>query len=198
MRFSHNFGSFHASVTVDGTTFTFDDYKVLDAATRREFQKAIGDRCVAANVRVNEMVRAMHDVIRAQYQAKIDALPKPGRKATRQEKAEYRYKIQDLMDARQTEMVAVWDQPGFHVNGNTYPAAVHDIVTVWESKVETDKEKLARYLAHFDWYYDYSDDFRVWSAGNARAAEIRTLVGKLGPEGMIMFDSARSAAGLKV
>lgn len=191
MRFSHNFGSFHPSVTVDGATFTFEDYKVLDHATRKGLRKAIVDRCVAANVRVSEMARTLHDTIRAQYQAKIDALPKPGRKATRQEKAEYRYKVQDLMNARQAEMVAVWDQPGFRVDGNTYPAAVDDIVLVWESRVESDKERLARYLANFDWYFDYSDDFRVWSAGNARRQEIFTLAKKIGPEGEAMVDAAK-------
>lgn len=191
MRFSHNFGTFHPSVTVDGATFTFEDYKSLDCDARKALRKAIVDRCVAANVRVGDAARAIQSAIRAEYQTKIDALPKPGRKASRQEKADYRNKVQDLMDARQDEMVAVWNQPNFRVEGNTYPAAVDDIVTVWESRVETDKEKLARYLANFDWYYEYSDDFRVWSAGNARAMEIRTLVGKLGAEGQAMFDAAR-------
>lgn len=134
MRFSHNFGSFHPTVTVDGTTLTFEDFKALPVEARMALRETAVTRCVEANRREKDWTKIV---------------------------------------------------------GNTYPAAVHDIITVWESKVETDKEKLARYLANFDWYYEYSDDFRVWSAGNARAAEIRALVGKLGAEGLAMFDAAK-------
>lgn len=191
MRFSHNFGSFHPSVVVDGATLTFDMYKDLPKADRMKLRDSAVERCVEANRNVSATVKVLQDNIRAAWQPKFDAVVKPGKKATRQEKAEYRRAIEQLTADRQRELVAVWDEPRLRIEGCTYPAAVHDIITVWESKVETDREKLERYLANFDWYYEYSDDFRVWSAGNARAMEIRTLVGKLGAEGQAMFDAAR-------
>lgn len=191
MRFSHNFGSFHPSVLVDGATFTFEDYKVLAKADREALREAAVKRCVDANVRVSEAGRVIQTAIRAEYKPKIEALIKPSRRASYQEKADYKHQLGCLVDAQQRELVKVWETPGLSIEGNTYPAAVHDIFTVWESKVETDREKLDRLLSGFDWYYSYSDDFRVWSAGERILGELRALVSKLGAEGQAAFDAAK-------
>lgn len=34
--------------------------------------------------------------------------------------------------------------------------------------------ELAKQLQYHDWYYDYSDDHRVWRAGEAKISEIRS------------------------
>lgn len=37
------------------------------------------------------------------------------------------------------------------------------------------REQLIDALKHHDWFYEYSDDFREWSAGNAHHQKILNL-----------------------
>ncbi len=180
MRFYHQFGSFHPSVTVDGVTFTFEDYKTFPHEARSRAREAIVERCVAANVRIGDAAQVIQNAIRTEYQAKIDALIKPGRKASRDVKLAYKHDVQRLSDARLRELVAVWDRPEFTLVGNAYPAAVSDILHVWETMCETEWEKFERLVTSHDWYYSYSDDHRVWSAGHRHHEQITQLATKLG------------------
>lgn len=41
-------------------------------------------------------------------------------------------------------------------------------------------EQLRELLSYHDFYYEYSDDFRVWQSGHNRAIEIRDLMSDLG------------------
>lgn len=45
---------------------------------------------------------------------------------------------------------------------------------------ETDAEMLELCLKHHDWYYQYSDDHRVWQAGRSAYARIQSLMAKVG------------------
>ena len=134
MSYYYDFGRFHESVTVDGQTYTFEDFRQVSSAKDRAALKesAVG-RCVAANV------------------------------ARRQD-------------------------PNRQVVGNTYPAAVEDVFHVWERRVESPWDRLNRLLSHFDWYYEYSDDHRVWTAGKKRADEVTALVRELGPDAQALFN----------
>lgn len=53
------------------------------------------------------------------------------------------------------------------------------------SELQTIKEQLQLAMTGHDWYYDRSDDHRVWAAGNARYRQITDLfadLDKLDPE----------------
>lgn len=39
-------------------------------------------------------------------------------------------------------------------------------------EIHMTKEEYFHACKHFDWYYDYSDDHRVWKNGNARKAQL--------------------------
>ena len=46
-------------------------------------------------------------------------------------------------------------------------------------ELQTLKEQLQLAMAGHDWYYDRSDDHRVWSAGNAHYRKISNLFADL-------------------
>lgn len=58
---------------------------------------------------------------------------------------------------------------------------------------ETKVEKLERLLVRHDWWYNMSDDARVWRAGLASAERIEALAAQLGEVGarMVQEHAAR-------
>jgi 6-phosphogluconate dehydrogenase (decarboxylating) len=54
---------------------------------------------------------------------------------------------------------------------------------------EMTREEFRKQLRHHDWYFDFSDDFRVWSAGNAARSRIQALA-KTSAEFKADFDAA--------
>lgn len=189
MSYHHRFGTFHETVIVDGTTYSFEDYKGLDKAAREALREEALNRCVEANRRVSAECAEVAAPIRAKFKAKreeFQALPRFQKR--------YRGRAEDIrrgLDAlRWGERLSVEEackvvKP---VDGCTYPAAVHNIFSVWEEKVETPWEKFERMVSHFDWYYSYSDDHSVWSAGNSRHQQIMALVEQLGPEARKIYN----------
>lgn len=63
------------------------------------------------------------------------------------------------------------------VHGNDFLGEIHDLN--W-FLAETDLEMLEIEIATYDWYYEMSDDMRVWSDGRAKDARIQGLVDKVG------------------
>lgn len=182
MGFHHNFGSFQASVKVDGVVYTFDAYKALSRDARLALQKEAVDRCCKANQAQSEKLSALVKPIREEFSTKRKALPK-----VRSRQGRY-----DLMDLDRAEQLKI-DQARktiAPVDGCDYPAAVHDVFHIWEQKVESPWEKFERLVKHHDWYYNYSDDHRYWSAGNSAAQEIRKLMDQLGPEAVKFYNQA--------
>jgi len=53
--------------------------------------------------------------------------------------------------------------------------------------VEELREELIGALSGHDWYYQYSDDHKVWVAGNENHARIRALVPQV-PDGEALYD----------
>lgn len=54
---------------------------------------------------------------------------------------------------------------------------------------ETNLEKLELALKEHDWWFDYSDDFRVWSNGMHERSEIQRLMGIVGnPQAKELYD----------
>ena len=47
---------------------------------------------------------------------------------------------------------------------------------------ETDLDRLELEIATYDWYYQMSDDLRVYNAGQAKDGKIKDLFGKIGRE----------------
>ena len=53
----------------------------------------------------------------------------------------------------------------------------------------SNKKKLVQLMENHDWYYNYADDFRAYSAGQASLTEIHELVNKIGnEEGIKIFN----------
>lgn len=71
-----------------------------------------------------------------------------------------------------------------------FPYQMEDVMIGWEALVETPMDRFRRLLAGMDWYSHYSDDHSVWSAGEARMGEVRSLVKRLGPEAEREFNRA--------
>lgn len=51
-------------------------------------------------------------------------------------------------------------------------------------------KKLKTLLKRHDWYFDYSDDGRVWREGKRQKDEIDALVKQCGDEGAALFKDA--------
>lgn len=180
MGFHHNFGSFHQSVKVDGKVYSFEGYKSLPRDERLAMQKEAVDRCCKANQAQSEKLSALVKPIREKIEAQRKALPKVRGRANRVEMMSLNYAERKQIDEARKLIEAV--------DGCDYPAAVHDVFAVWEQKVETPWEKFERLVKAHDWYYNYSDDFRFWSAGNAQAQEIRKLMDELGPDAVKLYN----------
>lgn len=71
-----------------------------------------------------------------------------------------------------------------------FPYQMEEVMIGWEALVETPMDRFRRLLAGMDWYSHYSDDHSVWSAGEARMSEVRSLVKRLGPEAEREFNRA--------
>ena len=71
-----------------------------------------------------------------------------------------------------------------------FPYQMEDVMLGWEALVETPMDRFRRLLAGMDWYSHYSDDHSVWSAGEARMGEVRSLMKRLGPEAEREFNRA--------
>jgi len=71
-----------------------------------------------------------------------------------------------------------------------FPYAFDEVFAGWESLVETPMERLRGLLAGMDWYSHYSDDYSVWSRGEARMSEARSLVKRLGLEAELEYNRA--------
>lgn len=183
MNFNHRFGSFHENVTVDGKIYTFDEYKVLPREGRLSLVEEAVARCVEANRRHMGVVSELSKPVNADYQKEIEELRVSSRfqKRYRGRAEDMRYEENLLRTERDRRLRALRDrlQP---IDGNSYPAAVQNIFSVWEEKVETQWEKLERLLTNFDWYYNYSDDHSVWLSGESRHKQIMALVEELGPD----------------
>lgn len=180
MNYRHNFGSFQKSIRVDGFTYTSDVYQGLTHESRQALCAEATSRCVAASQRrtaaFSEAMAPHRDALKASLQA-LESLPRfarryRGRAADiRSEEVklrnEFSHKVREAQASREPS------------NGVTYPAAVSDVFRVWESQIETDYERFERLVTHHDWHYGYSDDHRVWSAGERSAKEIISLVQSL-------------------
>ncbi len=57
--------------------------------------------------------------------------------------------------------------------------------------MNTEQEYRAALKAH-DWYYDYSDDHSVWSAGRAQRDQLRQLRKSLDSDGKIWNEIAQA------
>lgn len=185
MRFSHQFGKFFDFVRVDGLSYYFDEYEKLPKAERLALRKEAVDRCTAANRAYSEAYKVLCKPLREEYETKLKAFRAKPRfqKRYRGRAQDMRYGEERLRREYQYECQKVQALRA-PVDGCTYPAAVHDVFTVWETKVETTWEKYERMVTHFDWYYNYSDDHSVWSAGESRRKQIAALREQLTGEGM--------------
>lgn len=189
MNFNHRFGSFHENVTVDGKIYTFDEYKTLPKEGRTNLVEEAVARCVEANRRHMGVMDELSKPVNADYQKEVEELRSSPRfqKRYRGRAEDMRYEENLLRAERDRRWRALRDrlQP---IDGNSYPAAVQNIFSVWEEKVETPWEKLQRLLTNFDWYYNYSDDFSVWVAGETRHKQIMALVEELGPDAREIYN----------
>lgn len=59
----------------------------------------------------------------------------------------------------------------------------------WEGRCETSLERLERLLKNHDWFYQFSDDHRWWSAGQLQARHIELLVKECGPRGQTLYEA---------
>lgn len=71
-----------------------------------------------------------------------------------------------------------------------WPYQFEEVFNAWEQTVETPMERFRRLLSGMDWYSHYSDDYRVWSAGEERSAQVRSLVQQLGAEAQLEYNRA--------
>lgn len=70
-----------------------------------------------------------------------------------------------------------------------FPYQFAEVFARWESAVETTIDELNRRLLNHDWYYNMSDDHRVYSSGKRNYDRIVTLVKLLGEEGQRVYES---------
>jgi len=175
MNYRHRFGSNVDSIRVDGVTYTREDYCKLPSKAEREALRELAEqRCCAANTRhydalreAQKPLREAFEVARKEFWAQDRFRKRYAGRADHMRLGEraLRATMHDAMRVLQDNMPPV--------DGCTYPAAVDDMFLVWEEVVETPFERFERLLSHHDWYYSYSDDHGVWSAGERRSREIR-------------------------
>lgn len=187
--YQHNFGSFKENITVDGEVYTFEDYKELPHEERIALREEAVNRCVQANRRRTEAWQKLIAPAQEEYRRQVSELEKLPRyqKRYRGRAADMRYEENRLRSERDRKIRELRGQLE-SVHGNTYPAAVHDVFFVWEQKVETPWEKFERMVTHHDWYFEYSDDHSVWSAGVARRNTITALMKQLGPDAVALYN----------
>lgn len=189
MSYYHNFGAFHETIKVDGKVYSFEDFKGLPKASRLALREEAVQRCTDANRRVSAERAEVAAPVRAEFKTKreeFQARPK-FQKRFAGRAAQIRRGLEALRweERRAVEAACKVVEP---VDGCNYPAAVHDVFYVWEQKVETEWERFERLVSNHDWYYAYSDDHSVWSAGNAHHSEIRALVAKLGDKAERLYN----------
>ena len=182
MRFSHPFGQFFDFVRVDGRSYYFDEYEKLPKDGRMALKEEAVKRCSEANQARSEAWKKLTAPINEEYRRKVQAIQSHPRfqKRYRGRAADMRFEENRLRTERDRKIREVKLAP---IDGCDYPAAVHDVFHVWEQKVETLWEKYERMVSHFDWYYSYSDDHSVWSAGESRRKQIDALRKQLESEG---------------
>lgn len=71
-----------------------------------------------------------------------------------------------------------------------FPYGFDEVFSAWEEVVETPQDQFQRLLSGMDWYYNYSDDHSVYSAGQRRMDSLQALVRKLGPDAKLEFNRA--------
>jgi len=196
MSYQHDFGRFQETVKVDGKSYSFANYKDRPKSERLALKKEAVDRCIQANRSQMALTHSLTADIRAEYKEKEAAFRAQPRfqKRYRGRAAALDAGLRALRAEQGRVTYAHLQKVMQPIDGCTYPAAVNDIFTVWESRCETEWEKLERLLRNHDWFYAYSDDYRVWSAGEGRSREIRELVQKLGNDAQEMYEEARNRA----
>jgi hypothetical protein len=75
-----------------------------------------------------------------------------------------------------------------------FPYQFDDAFNRWESAVETPMDEFKRLLAGHDWTYSMSDDYSVWSRGNANRQRLQNLARTLGPEAQAAYEAAANQA----
>lgn len=183
--YRHPFGQFFDFVRVDGKSYYFDEYKELPKDERLALREEAVKRCTDANQAHSQMRLKLQEPIDKEYRRKLVEMRRQPRfqKRYRGRAAEMRREERSLRDERDRKAREVWSQLT-PIDGTTYPAAVHDVFFVWEQEVESTWEKYERLVTHFDWYYSYSDDHSVWTAGERRRREMGALRKQLESEGL--------------
>jgi len=187
--YRHTFGQFFDFVRVDGQSYYFEDYKQLSKTERTALREEAVKRCGEANQRKSDAWKKLTAPVDEECRRRIQELEKLPRfqKRYRGRAEDIRCEEKLLRDARNRKLGELQGKlPS--VDGCTYPAAVHDVFTVWETMIETDWEKFERLVTNHDWYYHYSDDYSVYAAGNRRMNEIRSLMEKLGDKATALYN----------
>lgn len=170
---------------MDGQDYTCTAYQALPSkADRQALRDEATSRCGAANQKLSEATKKAQEPLRVVEKAARDALLAEPRfaKRYRGRAADIRREIKLIRNVHTSKMIAVREAlPS--IDGCTYPAAVFDVFHVWEEACETTYECFSRLVSNHDWYYGYSDDHRVWSAGERSAQEIKATLESLKEEG---------------
>jgi len=66
-----------------------------------------------------------------------------------------------------------------HAYNTRWIAPMSEMRTVLKERYMSDHERLMYELEHHDWYYDFSDDHRVWQGGQAHMRLIKALMQKI-------------------
>jgi len=183
MNYDHKFGQFYQSISVPGKTYRFEDYQKLGSRADRQLVQEEAQRLTRErSEKVSKLAQRRQKEIREKYKPLFEKLEAKGKgkgsrtPEGRRARSQARTEIHRLRQLQQNELVAVWDEIDPEGTARiTYPGRVYDMFQVWESRVESPLEKFDRLTADFDWWYEYSDDYRVWSAGDRRFQEIRAL-----------------------
>ena len=181
------------SLEIEGKTYTREEYVSLPKTDRQALREEALSRSVEATQRLQEAVSLAQDPFRkAQKEAlaALQAQPKFA-KSYRGRAADLRRESQYIRTEFRREMLAARD--ALTPTNITYPFDVQNVFSVWEVSCETPYERFERLVSNHDWYYGYSDDNSVWSAGEACGRTITNLLRELletdeGPAAQLLYN----------
>lgn len=185
-------------LTIGDRTVTFDEYVAIP--TREERMKFRSD-FIDQLGRMYRETQAILDKIRddawTSFKVQTFGIPseiptvftktgKPDRRFRGKPNPDY-YRPAQVRDQVIKDLAA---QVPAIVSTYRFPYQLEEVMIGWEALVETPLDRFRRLLAGMDWYSHYSDDHSVWSAGEARMGEVRSLMKRLGPEAEREFNRA--------
>jgi hypothetical protein len=187
-----------AQLTICDRTITFEEYAALSTREARyKFREGFIDILGAARREEESILKQIRLDVEAQFAPELVGVPRslPGA-LTKTGKPDKRFGTRvnsawRLINNRQEALIKeLSDRVAPITSTYRFPYQFEEVLNTWEAAVQTPMEELKSRLGSHDWYFHYSDDYGVFTAGQRAHDTIRALVSQLGPEAGLMYNRA--------